>query len=60
MPILTTILSCTLSKISENKMITLYIYSNPIKSCFAYNLNTNEKKLVQTKYDKTLNLSLDF
>lgn len=41
-------------------MITLHIYSNPIESCFAYNLNTNEKKLVQTKYDKTLNLSLDF
>lgn len=60
MPTLTTILAYTLFKISENKMITLHIYSNPIESCFAYNLNTNEKKLVQTKYDKTLNLSLDF
>ena len=50
----------SIQNIGENKMINLHIYSNPIEICFAYNLNNNEKKLVQTKYDKTLNLSLDY
>ena len=43
----------SLQNIGKNKMITLHVYSNPIDSCFAYDINTGQKKLVQTRYNKT-------
>lgn len=42
----------SLQNVGKNKMITLHVYSNPIDSCFSYDINTNQKKLVQTRYNK--------
>ena len=42
----------SLQNVGKDRMITLHVYSNPIDSCFAYDINTNQKKLVNTRYNQ--------
>lgn len=44
----------SLQNVGTNRMITLHLYSNPIDTCYSYNKETCEKKLVQTKYNKII------
>lgn len=39
--------------IGNNKMIGVHLYLNPINTCYVYDLNNGDKKLIQTKYNST-------
>jgi cysteine dioxygenase len=44
----------SLGNIGKNKMIGIHLYLNPIDTCFVYDIDGEEKKLIQTKYTSVL------
>jgi len=44
----------SLQNVGKDKMIGVHLYLNPIDTCFVYEVNGEERKLIQTKYNSRI------